>query len=180
LRKKEIFDFIYEVYKNDKEVLEFLIPHVKSVAACAVKIAEKQKADTEFVYRASLLHDIGIFLTNTPKLKCEGKAPYIQHGVLGRELLEKYGFFKEASVALTHVGVGISIEHILKNNLPLPLTDMSPTTTEERIISFADLFFSKRPQFLTIPKTIVEVENDVKRYGEDSYEIFKSWLNEFS
>lgn len=177
---KEIFDFIDEIYKNDKEILPFLIPHVKSVANLAVKIAQKQNADVDFVYRASLLHDIAIFMTNAPKIHCKGNEPYIRHGILGKKLLEEHGFLREAVVAQTHVGVGISANHIIKNNLPLPPIDMIPATLEEEIISYADLFFSKTPQTLTTPKTIEEVARDVKRYGGDSYEVFEKWHKKFS
>jgi uncharacterized protein len=180
MKNANIYKFINEIYKDDKSVLEFLIPHSESVAKLAVEIAKKQNADVDFVERAALLHDIGIFLTDAPKVNCKGKAPYIQHGIFGRELLEKHGFIREAIVAETHIGVGITKEHILKNNLPLPPKDMFPTTLEEEIISFADLFFSKQPQFLTMPKTLADVERDVKHYGEDSYEIFKKWLDKFS
>lgn len=177
---KEIFEFIDEIYKNDKAVLEFLIPHVKSVADLAVKIARKQNADVDFVYRASLLHDIGIFMTDVPKIRCKGSAPYIQHGIFGKELLERHGFMREAIVAQTHVGVGISARHIMEKNLPLPPIDMFPTTLEEEIISYADLFFSKRPGELTIPKTIEKVIRDVKHYGDDSYEVFERWHRKYS
>jgi len=180
LNAQEIFKFIDNIYKNDKEVLKFLLPHVKSVAELAVKIAEKQEADIDFVYRASLLHDIGIFMTDASKIKCKGDVPYIQHGVLGMKLLEDNGFLREATVAKTHVGVGITVEHIIKNGLSLPPIDMSPTTLEEEIISYADLFFSKNPEKLTTPKTIEEVIRDVKRYGDDSYEIFEKWHKRFS
>jgi uncharacterized protein len=180
LSDKEIFDFIDEIYKNDKEILFFLIPHIKSVADLAVKIAKEQKADVDFVHRASLLHDIAILMTNVPKIHCKGSAPYIQHGILGKKLLEEHGYIREASVAQTHIGVGISANHIIKNKLPLPPIDMIPATLEEEIISYADLFFSKRPKTLTIPKTIEEVIHDVKRYGDDSYEIFEKWHKKFS
>jgi len=179
MKTNETYDFIREIYKNDKSVLDYLLAHSESVAKLAVEIAKKQKADVDFVERAALLHDIGIIFTDAPKLNCFGKVPYIQHGVYGRELLEKHGLMREAIVAETHVGVGITAEHILKNNLQLPPKDMFPTTLEEEIVAFADLFFSKQPQFLTTPKSLAQVESDVKRYGENSYEILKKWLKKF-
>jgi uncharacterized protein len=179
MRNEKIYDFIYGIYENDKDVLQFLIPHSQSVAKLALEIAKKQNADLDFIERAALLHDIGIFKTNAPKIKCFGRAPYIQHGIYGKKILLDNGFAREAIVAQTHIGVGITAKHILKENLPLPPIDMFPTTLEEEIISFADLFFSKRPNQLTTPKTLEEVEADVKRYGDDSYEIFIRWRNRF-
>ena len=175
-----IYDLIYSVYENNEEVLEYLIPHVESVAKLAVKIAKKhKKADVDFVERSALLHDIGIFKTHAPKIKCFGEAPYIQHGIFGKAILENYGFTREAIVAQTHIGVGITAKHIIENNLPLPPIDMFPTTLEEKIVSYADLFYSKKPGRLTTPKTIEEVKASVKRYGGDSYEIFKKWYKKF-
>jgi len=179
MKNADIYDFINEVYKNDKSVLDFLIPHSESVAKLAVDIAKKQNADVDFVERAALMHDIGIIFTDTPKLNCKGKAPYMQHGIYGQKLLEEHGFIREAIIAKTHIGVGITIEHIIKNNLPLPAIDMYPTTLEEEIVSFADKFFSKRPEYLTTPKLLAEVEADIKRYGDESYKTFKKWCVKF-
>ena len=180
MKNADVYEFIYEVYKNDKSVLSYLLAHCESVAKLAVEIAKKQNADVDFVERAALLHDIGIIFTDAPKLYCYGKAPYIQHGIYGRELLEKHGFVREAIVAETHVGVGITAEHILKNKLLLPPKDMFPTTLEEEIVAFADLFFSKQPQYLTTPKPLAEIENTIKRYGGNSCETYYEWLRKFS
>ena len=90
-----------------------------------------------------MLHDIGIFMTNAPQLGCYGDKPYICHGYLGRELLEKEGFPKHAIVCETHIGVGLTIADIEKNNFPLPRRDMTPKTLEEQIVCFADNFFRK-------------------------------------
>ena len=61
-----------------------------------------------------MLHDIGIFLTHAPQIGCHGDKPYICHGYLGRELLEKEGFPRHAIVCETHVGVGLTIADIEK------------------------------------------------------------------
>ena len=176
---KDVYDFIYKIYENDKCVLSFLLPHVESVAELAVRLAEKHGADVDFVCRASLLHDIGVFMTNATKIGCRGISPYMQHGVFGKILLESYGFTREATVALTHVGAGITAKHIIENSLPLPPIDMVPKTLEEEIVSYVDLFFSKRPDKLTVPKTVEEVSSDVKRYGDDSYKVFEKWHRKF-
>ena len=47
--------------------------------------------DIEFIRTAALLHDIGIFMTHAPKFGCFGDHPYLAHGYLGRELLEREG-----------------------------------------------------------------------------------------
>lgn len=180
MKNADIYEFINEIYKNDRPILDFLIPHSESVAKFAVEIAKKKNADINFVERAALLHDIGIIFTDTPKLHCKGKYHYMQHGIYGRKLLEENGFVREAIVAQTHIGVAITAEHIIKNNLPLPPEDMCPTTLEEEIVSFADKFYSKRTGYLTVKKTLTEVEKDIKQHGNDSYQTFKKWLVKFS
>ena len=177
-KNADVYDLIYSVYQGNEGVLEFLIPHSECVAELAVRIAnEHKKADVDFVERAALLHDIGIFKTHAPNVKCLGSAPYIQHGILGKEILESRGFLREAIVAQTHIGVGLTAKYILENDIPLPAVDMVPTTLEEKIVAYADLFFSKKR--LTTPKTVEEVEKTVKKYGDESYEVFKKWHKKF-
>lgn len=119
--------------------------------------------DLEFIKEAAMLHDIGIFLVNEPRLDCHGDKPYLAHGYLGRELLEKEGLPKHALVCERHVGVGITIENIEKNNLPLPKRDMTPQSIEEKIICLADKFFSKKD--LTSEKTIEEIKEEAAGHG---------------
>jgi len=177
-KNAEIYDLIYSIYKGNEGVLEFLIPHSECVAKLAVKIAkEHKKADVDFVERAALLHDIGILKTHAPNIKCFGEAPYIRHGILGRAILEEHGLLREAIVAETHIGVGLTAKYISDNDLPLPHIDMIPRTLEEKIITYADLFYSKKR--LTTQKTVEEVVKSVKKYGDESYEVFKKWHKKF-
>ena len=93
-----------------------------------------------------MLHDIGIFMTASPKIGCFGDAPYVCHGFLGRELLDKEGLDPTFGlVAERHTGAGICLETIQRHNLPLPRRDMVPITPAEKIICCADKFFSKTP-----------------------------------
>ena len=92
---------------------------------------------------AAMLHDIGIFLTHAPSLGCNGPHPYLKHGHLGCKLLEKEGLPKHALVCERHVGVGITRKDVLDHKLPLPAKDMLPLSLEEKIICYADKFFSK-------------------------------------
>jgi len=158
---------------------KILVNHSKAVAEKALKIAEKFDVDREFIYEAAMLHDIGIFMTNTPKLDCHGKFPYICHGYLGREILEKEGFPEHALVCERHTGVGIKREEIIKNKLPLPQRDMVPLSMEEKIIAFADKFFSKESDGSVRIRTIEEIIKDLSRYGEEKVKIFKEWLSLF-
>ncbi|MDO8746319.1 MAG: HDIG domain-containing protein, partial [Thermodesulfovibrionales bacterium] len=141
-----LVEIIRKYYNPESEAYSFLVQHSRMVAKKAVEVAERVKhlnPDIKFIEEAAMLHDIGIFLTHAPQIGCHGDKPYICHGYLGRELLEKEGFPRHAIVCETHVGVGLTIADIEKNNFPLPRRDMMPKTLEEQIICFADNFFSK-------------------------------------
>ena len=92
-----------------------------------------------------MLHDIGIFLTDAPSIECRGTQPYILHGILGAKLLREEGMDESvARVAERHTGAGISREEIISQGLPLPPDgDYMPASGLERLICYADKFYSK-------------------------------------
>ncbi|HSL61853.1 MAG TPA: HD domain-containing protein [Desulfotignum sp.] len=146
-------------YPPGSGVHTILTDHSRLVARKSLEIARNlglSGLDLDFIEAAAMLHDIGIFLTTSPDIGCTGKAPYICHGYLGRELLDKAGLDPAfGRVAERHTGAGICLDTILRHNLPLPRRDMVPVTLEEKIICCADKFFSKTPrkrhQVLTVP-----------------------------
>lgn len=178
----EVLEIIRKYYKPGSIAHNVLLAHSEKVAEKALAIAERVRSlgpDLLFIREASLLHDIAIFLTNAPHIGCYGDKPYIAHGYLGRELLEKEGFRKQALVAERHVGVGITIEDISRHGLPLPLKDMTPQTLEEKIISFADKFYSKVKGKELKEKSLEEVRTSIRRYGEEKLLIFDEWVRFF-
>ena len=162
---------------------EIFMAHAVAVREKALAIARRLDAlnpDYDFISSAAMLHDIGIFKTHDRILECFGDLPYICHGVAGRGLLEELGMPRHARVCECHVGVGITREEVMVNNLPLPERDMVPRTLEEEIICYADKFFSKLP----LPpreKTVEEVMEDVEqgRYGPDKKDMFMEWTGRF-
>jgi uncharacterized protein len=122
--------------------------------------------DRAFIEEAALLHDIGIFMTHAPKIGCYGEKEYICHGYLGRELLEREGLPDHGLVCERHIGMGLSICDIERLNLPLPRRDMLPVTLEEKIICYADKFFSKRIGLLAEEKPVEEIRREVGNFGE--------------
>lgn len=175
-------DIIGEYYKHGSRVYEILITHGEHVAKKALKAAENVShlnPDLDFIRDAAMLHDIGIFLTNTPKLGCTGRHPYICHGYLGRELLEKKGLHKHALVCERHVGVGITTEDIRQYNLPLPERNMQPVSIEEQIICYADKFFSKNSDSGSEEKSAEDIKLVLEQYGHDKVAKFQSWVDMF-
>ena len=134
---------IEKYYRPDSEIFKILIKHSSDVAKKAVNIAKKHPdkiSDVDFIYEAAMLHDIGVFLTDAPKINCHGNMPYICHGYLGADILRAEGFPLHARVCERHTGTGLSLENIVANNLPLPHRDLQPETWAEKIICFADKF----------------------------------------
>lgn len=167
---------IQKYYKKDSELYHILINHSTDVMHKALTIAGNHpelEIDTEFVAEAAMLHDIGIFLTNAPSIKCFGIAPYICHGYLGREILDNEGYPKHGLVCERHTGTGLSLDEIVENNMPLPHRDMRPVSIEEKLICFADCFFSKtRPGE---ERSVEKVKQSLSKFGEDSVRQFEKW-----
>ena len=173
---------IKKFYKVDTRSYNLLVEHSKAVAKKALEIAKKVPLldpDLKFIEEAAMLHDIGIFLTNAPELGCYGDKPYICHGYLGKNILEKEGFLKHALVCERHVGVGISIADIESQKIPIPKRDMLPISIEEQIICFADKFFSKNEEFLKTEKSVDRVKKEQSKFGKDKVKIFDEWLEKF-
>ena len=177
----DYISIIEKYYTKNSPLYNLLIAHSKSVAELAIEIVASHPelgADASFVYEAAMLHDIGIYLTNAPKIFCTGDKPYIMHSLLGAEILRSEGLEKHALVCERHTGAGISAKEIEQQNLPLPHKDAIPISIEEKIVAYADKFFSK-----TSPdkrKSLAEARASLERFGEATLNRFDSWTEMFS
>ncbi|MBJ6800110.1 HD domain-containing protein [Geomonas propionica] len=170
-------------FHDNSQGLDIVYRHSRKVADKALAIAEcAGRNDTEmrFIEEAALLHDIGVARTYAPKLNCFGKAPYICHGVIGRQMLDSEGLPHHALVCERHIGVGLTAQDIVEQKLRLPLREMSPVTDCERIVALADLFYSKKGGELDLEKSTDQVRIDLLRFGQHKVRIFEEWLREFS
>ena len=177
-------DILAEYYKPGSKAFEILVAHGEQVARRAIKAAEQAphlKPDLNFIENAAMLHDIGVLHTNSPGLGCNGKHPYICHGILGRDLLEKLEFSEYGLVCERHIGVGISADDVRQFNLPLPARDMLPISIEEKLICYADSFFSKSGNNgnKAKEKTVKQILCSLNRYGSDKVQRFQSWVEMF-
>jgi len=164
------------------EPLELMIAHGRSVAGLAVEIGRVlDLADDELVFldQAAMLHDIGVCRVHAPGIGMCGEAPYIAHGILGRSILEEEGLPRHALVCERHIGVGLTRDDIVAQNLPLPLRDMTPQALCEEIICFSDLFFSKTPGKLSDRKSLERVRAKLDSLGGNKVLIFEAWLLRF-
>jgi uncharacterized protein len=172
-------EVIQKYYDPGSKAYYFLIHHGRLVAGKALEIAARVGhlgPDVAFIEEAAMLHDIGILFTDAPKLGCLGDKDYLCHGYLGRELLDKEGLPRHALVCERHVGMGITLEEIRNNNLPLPTRDMMPLSLEEKIVCLADKFFSKSDDDPLHEKPLEKVREMIAAYGKNKLATFDEWL----
>jgi len=172
---------IKKFYSSDSPAYPILLEHSRFVMKKSIEIAEAVsylKPDISFIKEAAMLHDIGIIFTNAPGIGCFGEKDYICHGYLGRELLEKEGFPAHALVCERHIGVGLSTGDIKLHNLPIPLREMLPITIEEKIVCYADKFFSKDSPGLE--KKLEQVRKEIGKYGTEMLKRFDKMTAIFS
>lgn len=172
---------LLEYYRRDSRLYEILLTHSRLVARKAISVLDKHpeiEADRDFVYEAAMLHDIGIFKCDAPDIDCFGKYPYICHGYLGADLLREQGLPRHALVAERHTGTGLPAAYIKEKDLPLPSGRIyEPQSIEEKIVCYADKFYSKtRPG---TEKTIDNVCKSLAKKSEDSVKRFLQWNEVF-
>ena len=171
---------IDKYYSDNLPLRHILVTHSESVAAMAIDVARRHPelgADTAFLREASMLHDIGCYLTDAPGIECHGREPYIRHGLLGGELLRREGLPRHARVAERHTGTGLTAATIIAQALPLPPIDLVPESIEEQIICYADKFFSK--SHLERTRTPGQVLRSLERFGPDGLARMREWIERF-
>jgi len=177
-----IAQIIDKYYPPGSLARNIYIPHCQAVTELALKIARANAslhADEEIILFGGMLHDIGIFYTDAPEIACFGTLPYLAHGYMGRALLEEEGLTLIAPICERHIGVGITVEDIESRKLPLPLRDMTPQTIEEKIICYADNFFSKSSKNLPQPKPLHKVKKSISKHGEKKWTTFEVMMELF-
>ena len=99
------------------------------------------------------------------------------HGRIGAEILRGEGYPRHARVCERHTGAGLTVKDIIEQQLPLPHQDFLPETIEEKLICYADKFYSK-----THPereKTYEQAEQSLAKFGSEGVERFRKWKTLF-
>lgn len=154
----EAFDRVFTHCRIVWEIAEQLLPR------------SPVPVDAALVRAGCLLHDIGVY-----RLHREGSAeslPYIQHGVLGGELLREEGYPEElCRFCSCHTGMGLTRDDITRQSLPIPLGDYVAESPEEQLVMYADKFHTKAlpPSFVS-PDTFAA---NVARFGRDKVARFQ-------
>lgn len=184
---------IDKYYPEANELRDILVTHSTMVAQRALKICAahpEMGMNPYFLKAAAMLHDIGICRCDAPGIQCFGTEPYIRHGIIGAEMLRCYAVSLNgdisaglmaiepyARVCERHTGAGLTKEEIIRQNLPLPHQDFLPMTLEEKVICYADKFYSK-----THPnreKTLEQAQGSLAKFGNEGLQRFMSWHEMF-
>lgn len=147
------YALIHKYFTPSHPLYATYITHVTLVTHLALKIARGLSLpykDQRFIEEAAMLHDIGIVYVHHPKiLYANGRYPYIAHQHLGYLILNTEGLPQHANVALRH---GLGYYNYLGELI-------QPLTEAEKIISYADLFYSKSTGKLWQPKSVNDILN---------------------
>ena len=161
----------------DRRCLEIIQIHSNCVLNKAVSIAKSSRyadaIDYTFLHEAAMLHDYGIIGVDAPSIYCFGSQPYIAHGVIGAQYLRQIDpvrYARHARVCERHIGSGLTADEIIQNNLPLPHKDFLPETFEEKLITYADCFFSKNPEHLYEEKSWSKILTNMEKFGQGPVE----------
>lgn len=164
---------IDKYYEKQPELKHILLTHSMQVRDRALRIiaahpewVEQGVVDPTFVHEAAMLHDVGIIYCDAPRIYCNGPHHYIEHGYLGAELLRREGLYKHADVAERHTGSGITEEQVSREERNIPIKDYCPRTLEEKIICYADKFYSK--SHLGEEVQMAKIRRNIWRYGHDA------------
>ena len=173
-----VFSIIEHFYPEDTPFRRLLIKHSAQVRDKALQILEaspddvSKAIDRSIVIDGAMLHDIGIGECHAPSILCTGSKPYIEHGIIGAEMLRKLDLALEpyARICERHTGAGLSAEDIRRQNLPLPERDFLPETLEEKLVCLADKFFSKSGDMREKP--FDKVRQSMMKFGDDTLRRF--------
>lgn len=173
-------DIIDKYYADNEPLRNLLIHHSRQVTDRALSIVERHPElhlDGDFIAQAAMLHDIGVYLTDAPAIYCYGKEPYLMHGYLGAQLMRREGYPEIARVCERHTGTGLTAENIRERHLPLPEGDYRPQTLEEKVICYADKFYSKSHPLRV--RTVEQTAKSLAKYGPEGVQIFLGWARLF-
>lgn len=195
-----IIDYYYPEAKVP-ELRHILLKHSEAVARKAVEIVDAHPefgADRDFVFAAAMLHDIGIIRCDAPGIFCYGSEPYLKHGVIGATMLTQ----APLQLPLSGRGKGLpttksntnspsrremsqsdregagALARVCARHTGTGLPGLEPETWEEKIVCYADKFFSKTK--LDREKTYEEARQSLMKFGEEGVRKFEEWHRLFA
>ena len=180
----DCLSIIQRYYTPGNDDYRVLVLHSRNVADLAIALGQRLidrhvPLDIEFVEEGAMLHDIGMCLTDAPGIYCHGTEPYILHGILGRKMLDELGLYRHGRICERHTGAGITADEIVAQHLPIaPPRDLLPETLEEKLVCYADKFFSKsRPDEPL--KTLDHARRSLAKFGGATLDRFEALVDLF-
>ena len=177
-----VSDIIDHFYSEQDDLRRILIKHSPQVRDKALQIAAALpfEVDTELVANGAMLHDIGIIRCNAPGICCRGELDYIAHGTAGGAMLRQLdpALEKYARICERHTGSGLTAVEIRMVGLPLPEQDFLPESPEEKLICFADKFFSKSGDMAEKP--LAKVRRSMEKFGMEPLKRFDELCDFFN
>lgn len=167
---------IDKYYPEDNFLKQLLLVHSRQVCAKALEVVDKHgeiPIDRQLLFDGAMLHDIGIYLTYAPGIHCYGPEPYLMHGSIGAQLMLKEDRSDIARICERHTGAGLTAADIVNQHLPLPVKDYLPETWEEKIICYADKFYSKSKIDCLI--SFDQAYDSLLKFGKEGAERFGEW-----
>lgn len=181
-RNEQLARRVIDCFYPAGELRDLLWTHSRAVADKVLNCLKKRNMagiDPGTAELAALLHDIGIIRTDAPSIHCHGTLPYLAHGMAGAAMLRPLGLYLCADVCERHTGSGLTAKEIRDQHLPLPARDLTPRTAVERLVCYADKFFSKTPGRLTEEKPLEKIRAQMERFGTASLDRFDALHREF-
>lgn len=172
----DILQIINKYYNDNKPLKASLLTHSEQVKRKALEVVNNHpelQIDLQMVSDGAMAHDIGIFKTHAPSIHCHGDADYLMHGFLGAEIMRQEGYESLARICERHTGTGLSSETIRNKQLPVEVRDYFPETLEEKVICYADKFYSKSN--LQVEKSPEEVYQSLRKHGKEVANKFLEW-----
>ena len=174
--QKLAFEIIDHFYPAGDPAREILLKHSTLVRDKVLQILRRTanfpEAELEIAVCGALLHDIGIKCCHAPDIGCHGRLPYLAHGIAGAEMLRDFGrangldLEKFARICERHTGTGLSAAEIRERKLPLPERDFFPETMAEKLVCYADKFYSKSVD--SAEKSREEVRAGAAKFGAEN------------
>jgi uncharacterized protein len=170
---------LHEKHAPSPEAFALVYTHCEIVCDIAGQLlsCSAPSVNAELVRAGSLLHDIGVYRLYDADGQLD-HSRYVQHGLLGHELLSAEGFPEIiARFCSRHTGVGLSREDVRNQGLPLPVADYLAESDEELLVMYADKFHSKvePPVFVTASSYVISI----RRFGEGKEAAFRAMRERF-
>lgn len=179
---------IFHFYPEDTPLRQVLLLHCTQVKEKAIQLLSSPQCaaldlDPDVVSCGAMLHDIGICHCHAPEIHCTGTEHYITHGLTGARMLREYARENHldleiyARICERHTGAGLTADEIKFQSLPLPCRDFLPETPEEKLICFADKFFSKSGKMQE--KSLHKIRRSMEKFGSATLARFDELCNLF-